>query len=190
MVFEYKYNYELSTKRQIFLWLYQVLPNIDVIKHIYQFKEDLELDEIRMYHGLCPKNVITTGVWIPLHITGMRGVKDIYNRLEKSIEYMKYIAEEGFICEFYMSNNHSNEVMNQIYNGHWITLVPDVNEKPSYRKRIKVINHIYNYTPISLFYFYKRIERIYQLYKCTHGINIYRLGIDQNDEIYIPNIHV
>ena len=190
MIFEYKYDFELSTKRQIFLWLYQVLPNIDVIKHIYQFKEDLELDEIQMYHGLCPKTVKTTGIWIPRHISDVRSVTGIYNRLEKSIEYMKYIVEDGFICEFYIPDNYSQEVLDQIYRGHWITILPHINEKPSYRKRIEVMNHIYNYTPISLFYFFKRIDRIFQLYKRTYGINIYRLGIDQNNEIYIPNINV
>ena len=65
--------------------MYQVLPNIDVIKHIYQFKEDLELDEIQMYHGLCPKTVKTTGIWIPRHISDVRSITGIYNKLEKSI---------------------------------------------------------------------------------------------------------
>ena len=34
----YKYDFELSSKRQTFLWLYQVLPNIDIIKYIYLLK--------------------------------------------------------------------------------------------------------------------------------------------------------
>ena len=37
---EYNYDFELSSKRKIFLWLHQVLPNIDVINLIYQMKDD------------------------------------------------------------------------------------------------------------------------------------------------------
>ena len=33
----YKYDFDLSSKRKIFLWLYQVIPNIDIIKDIYEF---------------------------------------------------------------------------------------------------------------------------------------------------------
>ena len=34
----YKYDFELSSKRKTLLWLYQVLPNIDIIKYIYLFR--------------------------------------------------------------------------------------------------------------------------------------------------------
>ena len=55
---------------------------------------------------------------------------------------------------------------------------------------IKVMNYIYEETPPSLFYFFKKIDRIFKLFKNTYGINIYRIGIDQNKEIYIPHIYV
>ena len=41
---EYKYDFELSSKRRTCLWLYQILPNIDIIKEIYRLKEQLELE--------------------------------------------------------------------------------------------------------------------------------------------------
>ena len=190
---EYKYDFELSSKRRTFLWLYQILPNIDIIKEIYRLKEQLELEENQIYHGLCPRNVVTTGTWIPPHISDSRNIQYLQHRLSKSAELMKYIVEDGFICEFFMNKeDYTVGQIEQIEIGNWITIIPDlfINEKPSYRQRIKVMNYIYEETPPSLFYFFKKIDRIFKLFKHTYGINIYRIGIDQNKEIYIPHIYV
>ena len=32
------YEYSLTSKQQLFLWLYQLLPNLDIIKYIYEMK--------------------------------------------------------------------------------------------------------------------------------------------------------
>ena len=72
---EYKYDFELSSKRRTCLWLYQILPNIDIIKEIYRLKEQVELEENQIYHGLCPRNVVTTGTWIPPHISDSRNIQ-------------------------------------------------------------------------------------------------------------------
>ena len=190
---EYKYDFELSSKRRTCLWLYQILPNIDIIKEIYRLKEQLELEENQIYHGLCPRNVVTMGTWIPPHISGSRNIQYLQHRLSKSAELMKYIVEDGFICEFFMNKeDYTVGQIEQIEIGNWITIIPDlfINEKPSYRQRIKVMNYIHEETPPSLFYFFKKIDRIFKLFKHTYGINIYRIGIDQNKEIYIPHIYV
>jgi len=190
---EYKYDFELSSKRRTCLWLYQILPNIDIIKEIYRLKEQLELEENQIYHGLCPRNVITMGAWIPPHISDSRNIQYLQHRLSKSAELMKYIVEDGFICEFIMNKeDYTVGQIEQIEIGNWITIIPDlfINEKPSYRQRIKVMNYIHEETPPSLFYFFKKIDRIFKLFKHTYGINIYRIGIDQNKEIYIPHIYV
>lgn len=190
---EYKYDFELSSKRRTCLWLYQILPNIDIIKEIYRLKEQLELEENQIYHGLCPRNVITMGTWIPPHISDSRNIQYLQHRLSKSAELMKYIVEDGFICEFIMNKeDYTVGQIEQIEIGNWITIIPDlfINEKPSYRQRIKVMNYIHEETPPSLFYFFKKIDRIFKLFKHTYGINIYRIGIDQNKEIYIPHIYV
>ena len=39
---EYKYDFELSSKGKIFLYLYQIIPNLDIIKYIYEMKDKIE----------------------------------------------------------------------------------------------------------------------------------------------------
>ena len=66
---EYKYDFDLSSKQKFFLYMYQKIPNIDIITHIYKLKEELEDEEVKIYHGLCPRNVKTIGSWIPKDIS-------------------------------------------------------------------------------------------------------------------------
>ena len=80
---EYKYDYELSSKRKTFLWLYQVLPSIDIIKYIYEIKENLEREDNMAYHGFCPRNVKIMGVWPPQEINDswkIMNLKDVMKR--------------------------------------------------------------------------------------------------------------
>ena len=182
MVFEYKYDFELSTKRQIFLSLYQFLPNIDIIKHIYQFKEELELDEIRIYHGLCPKGVQTTRTWNRIN----KNV--LYEKIKLSTQLIKYIVEPGFMCEYNFDEKDYNEVeLNEIRYGNWISVISNINFNPSLCTKIRSFNKLYNNIPFCQYLFFKQIEKIYEYYKCTYGINIYRISI-VNNNLKIPYI--
>ena len=57
------YEYALTGKQEFFLWLYQVLPNIDVIEEIYKLKVEAELDQARFDRGILPANIIALGPW-------------------------------------------------------------------------------------------------------------------------------
>ena len=48
------YEYALTSKQHLFLWLYQLIPNLDIIKYIYDMKCSLESDEILYYYGVMP----------------------------------------------------------------------------------------------------------------------------------------
>jgi hypothetical protein len=183
MVFEYKYDYELSTKRQIFLWLYQVLPNIDIIKHIYQLKEDFELEEIKSYYGVCPHNIITNSTWSKDNI-------NMCGSMKLSTTLMKYIVEPGFICKCsFNSDDYDPIELEEINNGNWISVIPNIDFNPRLITKIKVINETYNNTPLCNLYLFKTIKKIYKYYKCTYGINIFRLCI-MNDNLVINNFNI
>ena len=48
------YELALTSKQQLFLWLYQLIPNLDIIKYIYEMMCSLEKDETLYYYGVMP----------------------------------------------------------------------------------------------------------------------------------------
>jgi len=180
MVFEYKYNYELSTKRQIFLSLYNVLPNIDIIKYIYNLKQDLELEEVKLSYGVCPPHIITNTTWSKDNIY-------ISEAMELTISLMKYIVEPGFICKCsFHPDDYDPIELEEINNGNWISVIPNIDFNPRLNTKIKALNKIYDNIPLCKLYLFKQFETLYKYYKCTYGTNIFRLCI-MNDNLLIHN---
>jgi hypothetical protein len=186
----YKYDFELSSKRRTFLWLYQVLPIIDLIKEIYKLKEDSELEDIRSYHGLCPRHIKSTGTWIPQHINDNFKITNIRDVMKLNVLSMKLIQEEGLICSFVIDkSNYTKDELEEISYGNWISVVPNVNTSPTLQTKINVINLIYSSVLCLVEDLYINLTRLYHLYKNAHGINVYGIGCDQNNNLYMPFIH-
>ena len=187
----YKYDFELPSKRRTFLWLYQVLPNIDLIKEIYKLKEDSELEEIQSYHGLCPRHIKTEGTWIPPKINNNFKITSIRDVMKLNVLSMKLIQEEGLISIFVMDiEDYTEEELEEINYGNWISVVPNVNLCPTLQTRINVINLIYSSILCLVEDLFINLTRLYHLYKNAHGINVYGIGCDQNNNLYMPFIHV
>ena len=72
-----------------------MIPNIDIIKYIYLLKEQEELEDTRLYYGVCPSYITvphTKHIWKEF----------IFNdRLKLTSLFMKLIMEPGFICTFH-----------------------------------------------------------------------------------------
>ena len=187
----YKYDFELTSKRTIFLWLYQVLPNIDILKDIYQRKEQLEVDEVRMYHGMCPRNVMTEGVWIPAEINDNFKIMKLREDMAMNVLLMKLIMDKGFICSFhYEEANYTYIELSEIDHGNWFSVIPNVDDNPSLHRKIKVINILYDSIPLLVSDVYERLDKLYMSYQNNEYSGICRVGIDQRDMLYIPQIYV
>jgi len=183
----YKYDFELSSKRRNFLWLYHVIPNIDLIKEIYKLKEDSELEDTLAYHGLCPMNITSTSSWVPVSI---RDTPKAYyhNRLMSlNVLTIKLIKEAGFICTFVMEeNDYCDSEIEEIHHGNWISVVPNINTNPSLRVKIKIMNLVYSSLLCFMEDLHDRLRGLHQLYIHNRYVNIYRIGYDQRGTLYIP----
>lgn len=188
-VLDYKYDFELSSKRKIFLWLYQVIPNIDMIKYIYKLKENSERYDHLIYHGLCPKNILTTGKWIPINVN-FPSMCTIQNRLNSCVRLMKFIMEPGFICTFTI--NYSDYVNIELqthlqYYTYWSYIVSEsnINMKSPLKDKIRCINKIFANEP---FLEEDIFDRLNQLYIYYQNNDVCRIGLDQHNKYYIPKI--
>jgi len=187
----YKYDFVLSSKGQTFLWLHQVIPNIDVIKLIYQMKDDLEDEDNRSYHGLCPRNVKTVGIWIPSHINDNYMISTLNERMLLNVLVMKFIMDKGFICSFhYNASDCTWQCGREIEYGNWYAVVPNINKNPPLHRKIKLMNILYDSVPLLTIDVYKRLEKIYEDYMNNEYNGVLRIAIDQNDMIYVPQIYV
>ena len=186
---EYKYDFELSSKRKIFLLLHQVLPNIDVINLIYQMKDDSEDEEVRLYHGLCPRNVKTIGTWIPKDINGNFKILKLNETMLLNASILTLIMDKGFICSFHYNASDYHQIeINEMDNGNWFAVAPNINENPPLHRKIKVMNILYDSIPLLVDELYKRIHTTYLDYLNNDYNGFLRIAIDQNDVIYYPRI--
>ena len=188
---EYKYDFELSSKRKIFLWLHQVLPNIDVLKLIYQMKGDLEDEDNRLYHGLCPRNVKTIGSWVPTTINDNYKISKLNETMLLNALIIKMIVDKGFICNFnYNASDYTSVELSEIDHGNWYSVVPNIDDDPRLRIKIKLMNILYDTVPLLAGDMYNRLGNIYRGYLNNDYNGFVRMAIDQNDMIYIPQIYV
>ena len=183
----YKYDFELSSKRRIFLWLYQVLPNIDLIKEIYKLKEDSELDDIKHYHGLCPRYIKTSCPWKPRQINDHSSIMNLREQMNPTTLFMKLIVDDGFICEFELNESLYDEgQLNLIIDGGWPSIITNINYKPSIKRRIQCMNLLMYKIPLLPLTNYVWIKRLYKMYINNDTTYHSLLGIDQKNRIYAP----
>ena len=177
----YKYDFDLSSKRKTFLWLYQVLPNVDVINEIYKLKVESELDQARVDRGLLPAEIMVNGSLLASTIDHQHKVM-LLNAL-----HIKLIQEDGFICTFFMEEDHYTDYeLEEINNGNWISVVPNINKKPTIKTKIKIMNLIYESILCLVEDLYIRLNNLHNGYMNTYGHNIFRIGYDQRGVLYIP----
>jgi len=188
MVLPYKYDFELSSKRRTFLWLFQVLPSIDLINYIYELSKQDELDDTLAYYGLCPRYIKTTSSWIPRHANDTFNILNMRGQMNFNTLFMKLIMEDGFICDLRMiDSDYDIEQLSMIQNGDWYLLVSNLNERPTLKRKIQCINLLLERTPLLSFTDGASIKQLFGNY-INNDNSIYRrrLGIDQMNRIYIP----
>lgn len=188
---EYKYDFELSSKGRIFLYLYQVIPNLDIIKYIYEMKDNMEYDDILTYYGLCPINVKISGHWIPKHINDGWKIMNLKDIMKMNALFLKIIMKRGLICKFILSDDCNPELIN---NGFWefcVNLDDDINYNPSLKDKINCINSILSDTYYLQEDICKKLNNIYEYYDKFNDDDfnyLVRIGIDQYNNWYIPTI--
>ena len=185
-VLPYKYDYDLSSKQKICLWMYQLIPNIDIIKYIYQLKEDIELYETKLYHGLSPKYItITGGSWKPININDTWSTMTKQIRMKFNVMCIKFIMEPGFICTFtfHKEDYTMRELEEMEHWNNWVYIVPNINFHPPLKDKIKCIDWIFEIEPYLEDDIYIRLDRVYQYYQNNE---LCRIGIDQTGKYYIP----
>lgn len=180
----YKYNFELSSKRKIFLWLYQVLPVIDIIKYIYQLKEDLELEDILSYYGVLPNNIIIVGR-TPSHIDDYYRIQTLKDIMKMNRLFMNIIGSNGLICSFTMTTPVSYKDKQLLMHGFWEYCATFTSYKPSLQQKIMCINKIIEDSPYLLEDICYKLSKILILYKKKNNI---RIGFD-SEHWYIPCIY-
>lgn len=181
----YKYDFELSSKRKTFLWLYQVIPNIDIIKYIYLLKEHSELEDTRMYYGVCPSYITVPRMkhtWKEFVFS---------DRMKLTSLFMKLIMEPGFICTFHFNDKDYDQVeLNEINNCNWVAVVPNINYNPTLQEKIKIMNVVYDSIFLLTSELYNKLLGLHYWFKHTYGQhNIFRIGYDQQGGLYIPSGH-
>lgn len=167
------FEYELTTKQSIFLWLYQVLPNIDIIHHIYNYKESLEYKDTLIYYGFLSNNIIVSGT--PLYMN---------HPIKINALLIKLIMKPGFICTFIFNEEDYESIeLTEINNGNWISVIPYINESPSLKDKLTCIHSILENEPYFIETIGQRLDKYVKLYETN---SIVRLGIDQNNNYYLP----
>jgi hypothetical protein len=180
---QYKYDFELTSKRKIFLWMYHVIPNIDIIKKIYLLKEEQELYETKLYYGVLPNNIIIIGR-LSHHINNAIAIQSLLDILYVNRLLIKYIIEPGFICSF-NNNNLVKEITEMLSIYSWQYIVTDINFNPPLKEKIKCINLIFENEPYLVEEIIARLNNLYYHYQNN---DICRIGIDQNNKYYLPVI--
>lgn len=206
---EYHYDFELSSKQKTFLWLYQVLPNIDMIKQIYKLKEEMEHEDTLSYYGLCPRNVKIMGVWPSEEINDSWKIMNLKDIMKVNSLFMKLIVSDGLICGFDLPKPMTDQDRELIVNGFWEFCATAVDYEPSLKDKILCINKITNEAMYFLPDICKKLETIGKLYdertkvlddgNITEGSiteeqmeiqpDFIRIGIDNNKNWHIPVIY-
>tara|TARA_B100001094_G_scaffold332091_1_gene402732 strand:+ start:2156 stop:2737 length:582 start_codon:yes stop_codon:yes gene_type:complete len=190
-VLQYHYDFELSSKQKTFLWLYQVLPNLDMIHKIYKLKEEMEHAENLMDYGLCPSNVKIVGTWIPATSNGGWEIVDSRDIMKINALCMKLIVCNGLICGFTMPRELTHPDRELMIHGLWEFIVPECDYDPPLRDKIECMNKILDEAPYFLPDICKKLNRIYHLYLNREEVpNDYvRIGLDNRRNWHIPAIY-
>ena len=191
------YEYALTSKQQLFLWLYQLLPNLDIIKYIYDMKCSLENDETLYYYGLIPnvtflqESNFSYIMTIPLDNSWSKKV------LNNSSLYMKLVTTPGLICKFTaptVLTRSEEELMN---NGFWEFYALEIDEEPTMKEKIDCINKILEEAPYFLDDVYGKLKHLVTVYESNmykllnedQELDFIRIGIDEKGCWHIPSIY-
>jgi hypothetical protein len=200
----YKYDFELSSKQKIFLWLYQILPNIDMIKKIYDMKLEMEHEEVLSYYGLCPRNVKISGVWPPEDINDSWKIMTLKDIMKVNALFMKLIVSDGLICGFNLPKPMTDQDRELIVHGFWEFCATAVDYEPCLKDKVLCINKVINEAMYFLPDICKKLETISELYDertkvLDDGLltenqmeiqpDFIRIGIDNNKNWHIPVIY-
>ena len=185
------YEYDLTNKQSIFLWLYQVLPNIDIIHHIYNYKETLEYEDTLIYYGVLPEHIRVVGIeYKPPYVKTLDSPNGyilsmfINSQMRLNHSFIRALTKPGFICTFTFNQEDYDSVeLTEINNGNWVSVIPYINESPCLKDKLRCIHSILENEP----YFIETIGQILDKYvKLYENNSIVRLGIDQNNNYYLP----
>jgi len=191
------YEYALTSKQQIFLWLYQVLPNLDIIKYIYEMKCSIERDETLYYYGLIPNITFLQEpnysyiMTIPLDNSWSKKV------LNNASLYMKIVTTPGLICKFTtpkVLTGLEEELMN---NGFWEFYALEIDEEPTMKEKIDCINKILEEAPYFLDDIYDKLKHLVTVYESNmykllneeQELDFIRIGIDEKCDWPVPSIY-
>jgi hypothetical protein len=201
---DYQYDFELSSKQKIFLWLYQILPNIDMIKKIYDMKLEMEHEEVLSYYGLCPRNVKISGVWPPEDINDSWKIMTLKDIMKVNALFMKLIVSDGLICGFNLPKPMTDQDRELIVHGFWEFCATAVDYEPCLKDKVLCINKVINEAMYFLPDICKKLETISGLYDertkvLDDGLltenqmeiqpDFIRIGIDNNKNWHIPVIY-
>ena len=94
------------------------------------------------------------------------------------------------IVDFYMEEeDYTDEELNEIHLGNWISVIPNIDYNPSLRTRIKIMNIIYYSIVCFVEDLYIRLNDLHNIYINNDDANIFRIGYDHNGVLYIPSSH-
>jgi len=191
------YEYALTSKQQLFLWLYQLLPNLDIIKYIYDMKCSIENDETLYYYGLIPnitflqENNFSYIMTIPLDNSWSKKV------LNNSSLYMKLVTTPGLICKFTTPKVLSKSEEELMNNGFWEFYALEIDEEPTMKEKIDCINKILEEGPYFLDDIYGKLKHLVTVYESNmykllnedQELDFIRIGIDEKGGWHIPSIY-
>ena len=191
------YEYALTSKQQLFLWLYQLLPNLDIIKYIYDMKCSIENDETLYYYGLIPnitflqENNFSYIMTIPLDNSWSKKV------LNNSSLYMKLVTTPGLICKFTTPKVLSKSEEELMNNGFWEFYALEIDEEPTMKEKIDCINKILEEGPYFLDDIYGKLKHLVTVYESNmykllnedQELDFIRIGIDEKGDWHIPSIY-
>lgn len=191
------YELALTSKQQLFLWLYQLLPNLDIIKYIYDMKCSLENDETLYYYGLIPnitflqESNFSYIMTIPLDNSWSKKV------MNNSSLYMKLVTTPGLICKFTAPNVLSGLEEELMNNGFWEFYALEIDEEPTMKEKIDCINKILDEAPYFLDDVYGKLKHLVTVYESNmykllnedQELDFIRIGIDEKGGWHIPSIY-
>lgn len=191
------YEYALTNKQQIFLWLHQLIPNLDIIKYIYEIKCSLENSETLYYYDIIPhitflqESNFSYIMTIPVNDSWSRKV------LNNASLYMKLVTTPGLICKFItpkVLSGLEEELMN---NGFWEFYALEIDEEPTMKEKIDCINKILEEGQYFLDDIYGKLKhlvtvyesKMYKLVNKDQELDFIRIGIDEKGGWHIPSIY-
>ena len=191
------YEYALTNKQQIFLWLHKLIPNLDIIKYIYEIKCSLENSETLYYYDIIPhitflqESNFSYIMTIPVNDSWSRKV------LNNASLYMKLVTTPGLICKFItpkVLSGLEEELMN---NGFWEFYALEIDEEPTMKEKIDCINKILDESLYFLDDIYGKLKhlvtvyesKMYKLVNKDQELDFIRIGIDEKGGWHIPSIY-